>query len=44
MIKTWKREELTNLSQEAFAALSPEEQLEVKRQGRAFLVADLNQK
>ena len=43
MSKTWTREELTNLSQQAFTELSPEEQLEVKLQGKAFLAADTNQ-
>ena len=43
MSKQWTREELTNLSSEAFEALSQEEQLEVKKQGRAYLIADLNQ-
>ena len=42
MAKTWTREELSNLKPEQFNALSQEEQLEVRKQGRAFLIADLN--
>ena len=43
MSKQWTREELTNLSNEQFQALSQEEQIEVRKQGRTFLIADLNQ-
>jgi hypothetical protein len=42
MAKTWTREELTNLSKEQLNALTQEEQLEARKQGRAFLMADLN--
>ena len=40
-MKTWTREELTALTPEQFNALSPEEQLEVKKQGKAFMYADV---
>ncbi len=40
-MKTYTREELTNLTAEQFKALSKEEQDDVRRQGRAFLAADL---
>ena len=43
-MKTWTREELTNLKPEQFNALTQEEQLEVRKQGRAFLIEDLNKK
>lgn len=41
MAKTYTREELTKLTLEQFKALSPEEQLQVKAQGRAFFEADI---
>lgn len=42
MAKQWTREELTNLTKQQFESLSQEEQFEVKKQGRAFMVADLD--
>ena len=44
MAKTWTREELTNLTSAQFEALTQEEQFEVKKQGRQFLIGDLNEK
>jgi len=34
---TYTREQLTAMTAEEFSALTPEEQLEVRAQGRAFL-------
>ena len=39
-MKTYTREELTNLSKEQFDALSQEEQANVRAQGQAFKAAD----
>jgi len=36
MSKTWTREELAALTNEQFNVLTPEEQAEVLKQGRAF--------
>lgn len=36
MNKIWTREELTALTMEEFEKLTPEEQIEVRAQGRAF--------
>lgn len=41
-MKTWTREELTALTPEQFNALTAEEQLEIKNQGKAFLEKDLD--
>ena len=41
MAKTYTREELTKLTLEQFKALSPEEQKEVRAQGRAFYQTDI---
>jgi|DEB0MinimDraft_10_1074344.scaffolds.fasta_scaffold744687_1 hypothetical protein len=35
-MKTWTRQELTDLTMEQYNALSPEQQLEVRTQGRAY--------
>ena len=42
-MKTYTREELTAITAEQFAAMSKEEQDNVRSQGRAFLVADQGQ-
>lgn len=34
---TYTREQLTAMTMDEFLALTPEEQLEVRKQGRAFL-------
>ena len=39
-MKTWTRQELTDLTQEQFDALSAEEQQEVLSQGKAFKMQD----
>lgn len=39
-MKTYTREELSNITAEQFAAMSQEEQANVRSQGRAFLAAD----
>jgi len=39
-MKTYTREELSNITQEQFNAMSQEEQANVRSQGRAFLAAD----
>jgi hypothetical protein len=39
-MKTYTREELTNLKAEQFNAMSEEEKANVRSQGRAFLDAD----
>jgi|11_taG_2_1085331.scaffolds.fasta_scaffold01345_9 hypothetical protein len=39
-MKTYTREELTNLTSDQFNALSKAEQDDVRAQGRAFLAAD----
>jgi hypothetical protein len=40
-MKTYTREELTNLTAEQFNAMSAEEKANVRSQGRAFLAADM---
>ncbi len=42
-MKTYTREELTNLTSEQFQALSIEEQDDVRRQGKAFQAAELGE-
>jgi len=42
MSKIYTREELTALTQEEFNNLTSEEQNEVRKQGRAFLYAELH--
>ena len=37
---TYTREQLTNMTAEEFKALSPEEQAEVRKQGKAFLYSE----
>lgn len=40
MSKIYTREELTALTPEEFNALTTEEQIEVKKQGKAFLYSE----
>lgn len=42
-MKTYTRQELSNITAEQFNAMSQEEQDNVRSQGRAFLVADQGQ-
>jgi hypothetical protein len=39
-MKTYTREELTNLTPEQFNAMSDEEKNNVRAQGKAFMIAD----
>ena len=39
MNKTYTREELTAITKEQYAAMSTEEQIEIRKQGKAFLYA-----
>ena len=42
-MKTYTREELSNITAEQFNAMSEEEKANVRSQGRAFLAADQGQ-